>query len=178
MFVITRKIFILFSLIGLSLGLIACTEEERDRVLRYEKRDVSWKGRSAVVSRSVTSVDASLKWPTYILVFAFFKVGRLSNMFLRYLSVLTVLFALSIGSFSALTPAIAQTKGEVPGAALGIKSDSDLWRYVRTENAGTSQMKNELAGVMINLRVTIGVHSGTDLYLFTVHTVWPVSLVY
>ena len=70
-------------------------------------------------------------------------------MFQRYLSVLTVLFALSIGSFSTLTPAIAQTKGEVPGAALGIKSDSDLWRYVRTGNAGTSQMKNELAGVMI-----------------------------
>ena len=37
MFVITRKIFILFSLIGLSFGLIACTEEERDRVIRYEK---------------------------------------------------------------------------------------------------------------------------------------------
>ena len=70
-------------------------------------------------------------------------------MFQRYLGVLTVLFALSIGSFSTFTPAIAQTKGEVPGAALGIKSDSDLWRYVRTGNAGTSQMKNELAGVMI-----------------------------
>ena len=69
-------------------------------------------------------------------------------MFQRYLGVLTVLFALSIGSFSTFTPAIAQTKGEVPGAALGIKSDSDLWRYVRTGNAGTSQMKNELAGVM------------------------------
>ena len=37
MFVITRKIFILFSLIGLSFGLIAFAEEERDRVLRYEK---------------------------------------------------------------------------------------------------------------------------------------------
>ena len=70
-------------------------------------------------------------------------------MFQRYLSVLVVLVTLSIGSFSTLTPVIAQTKGEVPGAALGIKSDSDLWRYVRTGNAGTSQMKNELAGVMI-----------------------------
>ena len=37
MFIITRKIFILFSLIGLSFGLIACAEEEQDRVLRYEK---------------------------------------------------------------------------------------------------------------------------------------------
>ena len=70
-------------------------------------------------------------------------------MFQRYLSVLAVLATLSIGSFGAFTPVIAQTKGEVPGAALGIKSDSDLWRYVRTGNAGTSQMKNELAGVMI-----------------------------
>ena len=70
-------------------------------------------------------------------------------MFQRYLSVLAVLVALLIGSVSALTPAIAQTKGEVPGAALGIKSDSDLWRYVRTGNAGTSQMKDELAAVMI-----------------------------
>ena len=34
---ITRKIFIVFSLVGLSFGLIACAEEERDRVLRYEK---------------------------------------------------------------------------------------------------------------------------------------------
>ena len=37
MFIIPRKIFILFSLIGLSFGLIACAEEEQDRVLRYEK---------------------------------------------------------------------------------------------------------------------------------------------
>ena len=37
MFVITRKIFILFSLVGLSFGLMACAEEERDRVLSYEK---------------------------------------------------------------------------------------------------------------------------------------------
>ena len=70
-------------------------------------------------------------------------------MFQRYLSVLAVLATLSIGSLGVFTPVIAQTKGEVPGAALGIKSDSDLWRYVRTGNAGTSQMKNELAGVMI-----------------------------
>ena len=70
-------------------------------------------------------------------------------MFQRYLSVLVVLVTLSIGSFSTLTPVIAQTMGEVPGAALGIKSDSDLWRYVRTGNAGTSQMKNDLAVVLI-----------------------------
>ena len=35
--VLATKTVILFSLMGLSFGLIACTEEERDRVLRYEK---------------------------------------------------------------------------------------------------------------------------------------------
>ena len=63
-------------------------------------------------------------------------------MFQRYLSVLAISVALLIGSLSILKPAIAQTQGAVPGTALGIKSDSDLWRYVRTGNAGTSQMKN------------------------------------
>lgn len=47
------------------------------------------------------------------------------------------------------TPAIAQTMGEVPGSTLGVKSDADLWRYVRTGNAGSTQMKNELSAVMI-----------------------------
>jgi hypothetical protein len=37
MFVITRKIFIVFSLVGLSFGLIACAEEEQNRLLSYEK---------------------------------------------------------------------------------------------------------------------------------------------
>ncbi len=70
-------------------------------------------------------------------------------MFQKYLSVITILMALLIGSFGVVSSSVAQTKGEVPGSALGIKSDSDLWRYVRTGNAGTSQMKDELAAVMI-----------------------------
>ena len=37
MSVMLRKIFILFSLIGLSIGLVACAEEEQKRVLRYDK---------------------------------------------------------------------------------------------------------------------------------------------
>ena len=37
MFVTTRKILILFSLAGLSFGLIACAEEEQNRLLSYEK---------------------------------------------------------------------------------------------------------------------------------------------
>ena len=44
---------------------------------------------------------------------------------------------------------LAQSKGEVPGQTLGIKSDADLWRYIRNGNAGSTQMKDELSSVMI-----------------------------
>ena len=37
MFVTIRKILVLFSLAGLSFGLIACAEEEQNRLLSYEK---------------------------------------------------------------------------------------------------------------------------------------------
>ena len=37
----------------------------------------------------------------------------------------------------------------MPGEALGLNSDTDLWRFVRTGNAGSTQMKDELAAVMI-----------------------------
>jgi hypothetical protein len=37
MFVTTRKLSILFLLVGLSFGLIACAEEEQNRLLSYEK---------------------------------------------------------------------------------------------------------------------------------------------
>ena len=43
----------------------------------------------------------------------------------------------------------AQQSGAVPGDSLGLNSDSDLWRFVRTGNAGSTQMKDELAAVMI-----------------------------
>ena len=43
----------------------------------------------------------------------------------------------------------AQQAGAVPGEALGLNSDTDLWRFVRTGNAGSTQMKDELAAVMI-----------------------------
>ena len=67
----------------------------------------------------------------------------------KYLGVLTILAALLIGATGTVTPATAQTNGEVPGTALGIKSDTDLWRFVRTGNAGSTQMKGELSAVMI-----------------------------
>ena len=67
----------------------------------------------------------------------------------KYLGVLAILAALFVGTTGTVTPAIAQTNGEVPGTALGIKSDADLWRFVRTGNAGSTQMKGELSAVMI-----------------------------
>ena len=67
----------------------------------------------------------------------------------KYLGVLAILAALFTGVTGTIAPAMAQTNGEVPGTALGIKSDTDLWRYVRTGNAGSTQMKGELSAVMI-----------------------------
>lgn len=67
----------------------------------------------------------------------------------KYLGVLAILAALFISTTGTFTPAMAQTNGEVPGTALGIKSDTDLWRFVRTGNAGSTQMKDELSAVMI-----------------------------
>ena len=70
-------------------------------------------------------------------------------MFKRYLGILAVLLTMFIGTAASVTPAVAQVNGEVPGTALGIKSDTDLWRFVRTGNAGSTQMKDELSAVMI-----------------------------
>ena len=67
----------------------------------------------------------------------------------KYMGIFVVLAVIFISAVGISTPTLAQTKGEVPGTALGIKSDTDLWRFVRTGNAGTSQMKDELAAVMI-----------------------------
>ena len=67
----------------------------------------------------------------------------------KYLGVLAIVAALFVGATGTITPAMAQTNGEAPGTALGIKSDTDLWRFVRTGNAGSTQMKGELSAVMI-----------------------------
>jgi len=64
----------------------------------------------------------------------------------RILALLTVLFC---GATNLPADAVAQQAGAVPGDALGLNSDSDLWRFVRTGNAGSTQMKNELSAVMI-----------------------------
>ena len=64
----------------------------------------------------------------------------------RILALLAVLFC---GATSLPADAVAQQSGAVPGDSLGLSSDSDLWRFVRTGNAGSTQMKNELSAVMI-----------------------------
>ena len=67
----------------------------------------------------------------------------------RYFSIMVILAALLSVTAGLSTPVQAQQQGEVPGQSLGLSSDSDLWRYVRTGNAGSTQMKNELSAVMI-----------------------------
>ena len=67
----------------------------------------------------------------------------------RYFSIMVILAALLSGTAGLSTTVQAQQQGEVPGQSLGLSSDSDLWRYVRTGNAGSTQMKNELSAVMI-----------------------------
>ena len=96
----------------------------------------------------MAKVGSPFKWSACLLVRAK-KLGRPSNMLRRYLGIMAVLGIMFIGGVVNVAPVVAQSQGEVPGASLGIKSDTDLWRYVRTGNAGTSQMKNELAAVMI-----------------------------
>ncbi|MEX0503809.1 formate dehydrogenase subunit gamma [Alphaproteobacteria bacterium LSUCC0719] len=64
----------------------------------------------------------------------------------RILALLAVLFC---GATNLPADAVAQQAGAVPGDSLGLNSDSDLWRFVRTGNAGSTQMKNELSAVMI-----------------------------
>jgi len=67
----------------------------------------------------------------------------------RLFAVFAVICVLFTGMAVTAPMAKAQTMGEVPGQSLGIKSDADLWRFVRTGNAGSISMKNELGAVMI-----------------------------
>ena len=64
-------------------------------------------------------------------------------------AVIMMVFILNTIIISNSNTSLAQSKGEVPGKSLGLKSDADLWRYVRNGNAGTTQMKDELSAVMI-----------------------------
>ena len=68
---------------------------------------------------------------------------------LRMISLFALLMMVGFVSMGGGQPALAQTGGEVPGQTLGLNSDADLWRYIRQGNTGNTQMKNELAAVMI-----------------------------
>lgn len=46
-------------------------------------------------------------------------------------------------------PALAQTKGAVPGQALGNRSDSDFWRTMRRGGRGTVSIPDKQAGVLV-----------------------------
>jgi formate dehydrogenase subunit gamma len=70
-------------------------------------------------------------------------------MYSRILAAFAVIVTLFSGMALLAPAAIAQQSGEVPGQALGINSDADLWRFVRTGNAGSVSMKDELGAVMI-----------------------------
>ena len=60
-----------------------------------------------------------------------------------------MVFLSNVSLISNSNIAMAQSKGEVPGQTLGLKSDADLWRFVRKAPNGSTQMKDELAAVMI-----------------------------
>ena len=60
-----------------------------------------------------------------------------------------IVFIMNVAIISNSNVVLAQTKGEVPGQSLGLKSDADLWRFIRNGNNGSTQMKDELAAVMI-----------------------------
>ena len=60
-----------------------------------------------------------------------------------------MVFIINIAVISNFNVAQAQSKGEVPGQSLGLKSDADLWRFIRNGNTGSTQMKDQLAAVMI-----------------------------
>ena len=78
----------------------------------------------------------------------------------KFFGVLVVSVTLLCGSISLTSTAYAQQQGEVPGQSLGISSDSDLWRFVRTGNAGSTQMKDELAAVTVPFFLNAGLKVG------------------
>ncbi len=67
----------------------------------------------------------------------------------RIITVLGLLGLLSVAVPGVTTTAVAQQDGKVPGQSLGLNSDADLWRLIRNGNSGDTQIKSELAEVMI-----------------------------
>ena len=75
--------------------------------------------------------------------------GYIMKKIFTLISLLLFFLVVFVNFDSNVNVASAQEKGMVPGNTLGLKSDADLWRYVRTGKAGSTQMKDELASVMI-----------------------------
>ncbi len=74
----------------------------------------------------------------------------------RCFAYLSLVLLVSYAAAAALTgsawlesPAAAQTKGRVPGNALGNTSDAELWRQVRRGVTGTVSIPDKKAGVLV-----------------------------
>ena len=67
----------------------------------------------------------------------------IKNLRIRLASILVLSVLALFGVLPAIEPAQAQSKGAVPGEALGLNSDADLWRFIRNGNAGDTQMKDQ-----------------------------------
>ena len=100
MFVTTRKILILFSLAGVSFGLDSLCR-------RRAKPPSSLTKKGLILERPINNCrkNSFVSWFVVRMVnvhisICAFKVGRLGNMFQRYLGVLAISVALLIGSFS------------------------------------------------------------------------------
>ena len=74
---------------------------------------------------------------------------------LRFVVAIAVLLPLAFAALELAgtavldNPAVAQTKGEVPGRAVGGTSDSDSWRAIRRGLRGTVSIPDKQAGVMV-----------------------------
>ncbi|CAI8447750.1 MAG: Formate dehydrogenase, cytochrome b556(fdo) subunit [SAR116 cluster bacterium MED-G04] len=76
-------------------------------------------------------------------------LAKVTSKSFRIITVLGLLGLLSVAVPGVTTTAVAQQDGKVPGQSLGLNSDADLWRLIRNGNSGDTQIKSELAEVMI-----------------------------
>lgn len=76
-------------------------------------------------------------------------LAKVTSKSFRIITVLGLLGLLSVAVPGVTTTAVAQQDGKVPGQSLGLNSDADLWRLIRNVNSGDTQIKSELAEVMI-----------------------------
>ncbi len=65
----------------------------------------------------------------------------------KFVWALAIIFTFLVVVFNS--ESYAQVEGKVPGQSLGIKSDADLWRFIRQGNSGNVSMQNEMSAIMI-----------------------------